>query len=583
METGASLMLRPRIPAAPGNPLIVPMRGTWLVGLALLCAACDGSSPVSVVATATPSAPRPSATSAATATHSPTPPPTSTSPPSSTATSTPTASPSASASATGSATPTPQPTAPAVACEDLVGDEFGEARVLAAASVAATASTPAYCRVSGLIAPKLNFELRLPAGWNRKVVFIGGGGFDGTIPSPDMGGSPGIVAAGYATIATDSGHQASPLDGSWALDDDEAIADWADRARRRVLAAARPIIAAHFGRSILRTYFEGGSNGGREALLEAQRRPEDYDGIIARSPAHSWTALMLAGNRLMKQLFRSEGGYLDPAALRAIGRSVLAQCDGLDGLEDGIVARPDACDRVSPPPLCATPGPDCLTSAQLATLAFARGDIEIGLTLANGIDRHAGYPPSGEEDTTSSWPLWLTGFTGTPSSLLFTLQDHFIRYFVVRDAGFDSLDFEPAQWTARLQELSAQIDATADLNAFAERGGKVILWHGVADAAISASETVRYAERAATAPPERDFLRLYLAPGVDHTSGGRGAAVVDLVGALDAWVEGGEIGHLEAFRPGGNAPFRPLCAHPYTARYSGGDPGAASSFRCTQD
>jgi feruloyl esterase len=186
--------------------------------------------------------------------------------------------------------------------------------------------------------------------------------------------------------------------------------------------------------------------------------------------------------------------------------------------------------------------------------------------------------------------LWLTGFTpDNRSALLFTLQEQFIKYFVAKDPEYDSLQFSPAAASAELSELSALLDATdADLSAFAARGGKVILWHGLADYAISAYGTVAYYERVVQAAGGQDradeFVRFYTSPGVDHTGTGLGPPLIDLLSALDAWVEDGiPPGDLIAYRVEQEVqiPFRPLCRYPRYPRYQGsGDPRSAASFAC---
>src|SRR5262249_18400063 len=237
----------------------------------------------------------------------------------------------------------------------------------AATTVAAAFGNPDYCRVRARIDPALNFEVRLPTNWNEKVVFIGGGGYDGYIPDPDVFGvSRGIIMRGYATIATDSGHHASLSDASWALNNPDALANFAYLGLHTVLMSAREIITARYAAAIRRTYFEGSSNGGREALIAAQRWPAEYDGVIAREPAYNFTALLLAANRIARQMFDTPGGFLSVGTLQTLGAAVLSGCDALDGLADGIISNVAAC-HFDPSVLRCT-GADtdtCLTDAQI--------------------------------------------------------------------------------------------------------------------------------------------------------------------------------------------------------------------------
>jgi tannase/feruloyl esterase len=477
------------------------------------------------------------------------------------------------------------------ACAALAGMLIGGAQVTSTTLIPAAGDDPEFCQLDGRIDPALNFELRLPASWNGKAVFLGGGGYDGTIPSPDgFGPSPGILRAGYVTIATDSGHRGSAFDGVWALNDHDALDNFADQAWHRVLAAARQIVLARYALPIQRTYFEGGSSGGREALIQAQRWPDDYDGVIAREPALSFTALLLAANRIAQQMFGTPGGFLPPSAVHIFSQAVLDACDGLDGLADGIVSNVAACHVDTAALLCPGAGVDCLTQAQIDTVNTILSELSLDFPLAHGVMTHPGYPLSGAEESQTGWLLWQTGFSArVPAALLFTLQDQFIKYFVTQDAGYDSLTFSPAAAATRLMSLSALLDATdPDLSAFRSHGGKLILWHGWADYAISAYGTVRYYEHVVSTAggqsPADAFVRFYTSPGVDHTGTGKGGPIFDLLGPLDGWVEQGTApGDLVAYRRGGGAllPVRPLCRYPTYPRYSGaGDPSSAASFSC---
>lgn len=546
--------------------------------LAVVLAACGGSSDHSA---STP--PLRVVTSTATAIATNTLPP----PPSRTPTAT------ASSTFTASSTSTPSPTVARtpVGCAALSGAVIGGARLTAATLVTTVESAPEYCKVAATIDPALNFELRLPATWNRKALFLGGAGYDGVIPIPDvLRPGPGVVSLGYATIATDSGHYGSPLDGSFALDP-AALDDFAQLARHRVLAAAREIVLVRYAEPLRRAYFEGGSSGGREALIEAQRWPDDFDGVIARAPALSFVALQLAANRIMRHLLGGPEGWLPPPAQQAFSRAVLEACDALDGLQDEMVSNVAAC-RFDPALLRCTGagGDDCLSDAQLASVNTVLSALQLDFSLADGTNGYPGYPLSGAEDQFGGWPLWITGLSfDNRSSLLFTLQDQFFKYFVMQDPQFDSVTYSPGAAIPRLTALSTLLDATdPDLSAFAARGGKVILWHGWADYAISAYGTLRYYERVVAAAGGQDaadaFVRFYTSPAIDHTGTGRGAPLFDLLGALDAWVEDGTApGDLIAYRleEGTEIPFRPLCRYPTYPRYVGsGDPGSATSFMC---
>jgi feruloyl esterase len=410
-----------------------------------------------------------------------------------TASSTPTASPQPSPTATASPSPLRTP----LACADLAG-ALGGATIRGAELVPAAGNDPQFCRVTGMLETTLNVERRLPDAWRQTVLFIGGGGYDGVVPVPNDGtANADALRRGYATIATDSGHSGSVLDASWALDDPEAVQNFAFRAWHTVLLAAREIITAYYAAPIRRTYFQGGSSGGREALIMAQRWPDDCDGVIARAPALSFVATMLAANRLAKHVYATPGGHLPAATTEALGRAVLDACDGLDGLADGMVSDVEGCQFDAGALRCSgPPTDDCLTDAQLATVRAVHSAFAIPVPLANGVSEYPRYPVGGEESW-SGWPLWISGASpAPPSSLLFILSDGFVKFFVTRDPDFDSFAFAPQDHAALLTSLSALLDATEpDLSAFAARGGKVMLWHGWSDYALSAFSTVAYYER----------------------------------------------------------------------------------------
>lgn len=478
-----------------------------------------------------------------------------------------------------------------LSCAALSGTTLAGAR-LTTTVVAAADAVPEYCKVTGTIDSALNFEMRMPMSWNGKALFLGGAGYDGLIPMPDvLRLGPSVLTLGYTTIATDAGHAGNPFDGSWALDNPTAVENFAYLAHHRVLQVARAIIAVHYAPPLLRLYFEGGSSGGREALIQAQRWPDDFDGVIARAPALSFVALLLNANRLAKQIYSRPEAWLPSSALELLSDAVLAACDDLDGLADGIVSNVAACQFDRATLRCpAGGGTDCLSDAQLESVNAVFSPLQIDVALAHGLTSHPGYPLSGAESAGGGVPLWLTGFApDNRGALLFTLQDQFIKYFVTKDPEYDSLQFSPASASAQLSDLSMLLDATdADLSLFAVRGGKVILWHGLADYAISAYGTVAYYERVVEAAGGQDradeFVRFYTSPGVDHTGTGRGAPLVDLLGALDAWVEEGTPpGDLIAYRVEQDVqiPSRPLCRYPTYARYQGSeDPRSAASFVC---
>jgi feruloyl esterase len=455
-----------------------------------------------------------------------------------------------------------------------------------AAVVPATASLPEYCRVKGNVDVTINFELRLPATWNGKFYHQGGGGFVGSIP----GAGPGL-SRGYAAVATDTGHQGTgvaALDGAWALGNPQAQLNFGHRAIHVVTVAAKTIVSAAYGSAPRYSYFEGCSNGGRQAMMEAQRYPQDFDGIIAGAPALDWTGLM-TGFNYNEQAIRA--APIPPAKLTVIARAVVAKCDAKDGLVDGLVDNPRRCGFDPSVLLCKSgDAPDCLTSAQVAAVR----KVYDGPVNSRGDQLHPGFPP-GAEDGGDGWQLWISGPSGVGAPVnnnpfQFTFSDHYLRYMVFSDPNYDSMTFNFDRDPARLNATGNFLNATdPNLKPFRARGGKLIIWHGWSDHALMADRSIEYYDDVVRTVGNKnkvkDLLRLFLAPGMHHCAGGPGLNDFDALTALESWVEQGKAPDSIVARHvgAGVQRTRPLCSYPQIAVYDGkGDPNSASSFACEQ-
>jgi len=501
----------------------------------------------------------------------------------------------------GSRGPNPPP---ASSCSGLASKTFVESDVRAAGESVVGGINA--CVVSGLVDPAINFELTVPCDWNGKLLYLGSGGFGGSIaaatatPSPNLLGDSSCdgAGAGYAIVASDLGHQGPGA--SFVLDSPAAIDDFAFRATHVVLAAAREIIREYKGTTVSRAYFEGCSDGGREGLIEAQRYPEDFDGIIARAPAANLSGLQTAGNSIARRL-QMIGAAPSSTKLALLGNAQLNACDAMDGLADGIIGLPDACATVIDTLRCtAGDAPDCLTDEEINTFKSVRAPTPLPFAQVDAQAEYPGYPP-GHENEFGAWPLWL--LDGVPFAtpplppLKLDIQDNYFRYFIAGDPAIDPLQITLGDYATELERESRRIDATdPNLAPFFSRGGKLILWHGLADAAISANGTSVYYENvlAATGTQADDGLRYYLAPGVLHCRLGPGADTVDLVTPLDNWVETGTapgipVAYKYPTRPDGTADLtsppilsRPLCPYPQYPQYNGaGAENDAASFTCT--
>jgi hypothetical protein len=486
------------------------------------------------------------------------------------------------------------PTA-AQACATLAGRTIGGA-TLTAAAIPASGVVPTYCKVNGTLAPSLNFEIRLPDAWNGKLHYGGGGGYNGAIPG--LASSLHALRQGYATASSDSGHQGSGVDASFALTDTYAAQLFGSLSVPTVMSTAIEAVTTAYGSVPSKTYFEGCSNGGREALMNVQRYPNLFDGVIARAPAYNWVGFMGAFNRTAKTL-AAPGGAFSAAKTALLAGSVRAACDGLDGIVDGVVSNQAACTPAvfDPASLRCAGGADtgdtCLSDAQLAVVTSWTTD---AVFTGSPSFRNAGWSLTGNEDSPTALGLWVTGNGTVTNALQFLFQDTTVKNYLARDPAANSLTYAPwDQNQNALYAMAALNDATnANILPFANSGAKLILWHGGNDAALSKNSTTAYYDGAVAAVGGQTaadaFMRYYIAPGVDHCGGGPGADTADLLTALDNWVAGGTApGTLTAQKldASGAVQFdRPLCQYPKYPRYTGpaNDAAAArlaSNYTCS--
>jgi feruloyl esterase len=465
---------------------------------------------------------------------------------------------------------------------------------------------PAFCRVQGVIAPSadshIEFEVWMPdpkgtPGWNGRYEGLGNGGFAGTI---GYSGMADAVANGYAASGTDTGHKGNALNATWALNHPEKITDFGYRAIHNTAENAKAIIAAFYGNRARHSYFSSCSNGGREALMEAQRFPEDYDGILAGAPANYWTHLLsVAGS---EDVFLNDpAGRIPPSKLPAIQAAVLAACDAQDGVKDGVLNDPASC-RFDPTELlCKGADSDsCLTAPQTASLQ----KLYQGPHDSSGKLVFPGHMP-GAEAAPGSWALWITG-ARPAASLEYGFGTGFFSNMVLDNASWDYRTFQ-LDHDLKLADdkLARTLNSTdPDLKRFKDRGGKLVIYHGWNDPAISPLNSIDYLHsvQAKMGAKQTDsFVRLYLVPGMLHCAGGPGPDSFGQNGldsaepdhsvskALERWVENRQApGSIIAtrFKTDGNPASgvertRPLCPYPQVAQYSGsGSTDDAANFKC---
>lgn len=461
-------------------------------------------------------------------------------------------------------------------CQRYLGRSYEGATITRAELLPAEGTAPETCVVRGEMPQDLDFELRMPTRWNRRTVFIGGGGFAGSI-GKRFDSAPAVPSSTleYATIATNHGHNEIATPGASFALNAQMLEDYAHLAVPRVLAPARAILRAQYGKALdtAKMVYEGCSGGGRQGMIQAQRYPELFDGIIARAPATSFIPQFLWYAKLAK-LQAAQGGALTPRKIDAIGAAVRGKCDELDGLQDGIISRPELC-SFDPAELACTSGEadTCLTPPQVAT---ARGFYE-PTSVGNGQFNWPGFMPGGEQ--ASSWLSWQgIGFDG------------FMRYFVAQDATADPLAVDPEKHLARLDYLSRLIDpADPDLHRFKAHGGKLILWTGQADWLITSNNATAYYQSVVEAmggQKETDeFMEYYTSPDVQHCGGGAGPDRVDLVTPMFEWLEKGTKPSAKTIvarqsLKSTNPLSRPLCRFPRYPKYLGGEKNSAGSFSC---
>ncbi|HVE06303.1 MAG TPA: tannase/feruloyl esterase family alpha/beta hydrolase [Paraburkholderia sp.] len=542
----------------------------------------------------------------------------------------------------GSGTAATASAAKGVACEQLAGlavsaSQIGlptsGASVMAAKTVAASgtgaAAAPEYCQVTGKVspvdpsAPDIRFQVALPTQWNGKVVMFGGGGFDGTIP--DVTGNvpdgpidqPTPLGRGYATFASDSGHQANALgseDGLFGLND-EALNNFGGDALKKTHDAALAIIKTRYAAAPQKAYFAGGSTGGREALKSIARWPSDWDGAIAWYPAWDDAAALLGGHRMSRALAQP-GAYLSVGKRAAVYNAAIQACDALDGVVDGLISNQQQCNASFDPstatvngvalrcPNGADTGDTCLSDAQIAALQTINTPTVFQFPLASGETQYPGYNVWGADlgistRTSAVEPVvtFLAFGSSQPATIMpvtapyiSVLTDQWIKYSVTRDANFDSLSLDPEQpgtWAARISALSSQLDTSTDISAFKARGGKLLLAHGLADVLVSTRATEMYYQRLQAqmgAAQVDSFVRYYEIPGMGHAASSTFNATWDSLTALEQWVEHGvaPTGQVTTDTAGVPGRTRPLCDYPKWPQYSGGDVNSAASFQCVQ-
>lgn len=467
-------------------------------------------------------------------------------------------------------------------------------------------SAPApHCKVSGVIGNETHYELLLPETWNGKFVMGGGGGFVGSVMNTSL--LFGSLQAGYASVGTDTGHQGHPLVADWALNNPERLVNFGHKAVHDTAVTAKALIKAYYQKDIGRSYFTGCSTGGRQALMAGQRYPEDFDGIVAGAPSNDYTGIAAQASQINRAMYPDpnnlQEAVVDPKAQVLIESSYLAMCDALDGIKDGILNDPRQCKFDVSTLLCKDEKTDtCLSMGQLAAVKV----VYDGPKDSNGNALFYGFPFGGETSP-GGWSRWLTGglkyqanlneFQGgvdtggfkapVEPNAFYGFGNGIMRYFVFNDPNWSYVNYNYDNLQNDMKQAVEILNATnPDLSAFRKRGGKMIIYSGWSDAAISGLAVAGYYEDV-LAHDKTAFndARLFMMPGVEHCFGGAGPSFVNFLTEIDQWFETGNAPEQvtalwldEKMQPTGS---RPVCAYPKVAKYDGkGDTRNAASFNC---
>ncbi len=492
------------------------------------------------------------------------------------------------------------PLLPRISCTALGRYQGKDVVAIHAAAIPAGGSVPAHCRVTGTLAPQIAFEVSLPDRWNGRFYMIGNGGLAGESPEDPRRVSQRASALrmGFAFAQTNTGHDArNEPGGTFVLSNPQKAIDYAYRAVHLTAVTAKSITSRYYGQPVNRSYWNSCSNGGRQGLIEAERYPQDFDGLIVSSPWIDQTGFTLG--EMWDEKALSDATPLTPAKLALLSRKVMDRCDAIDGLKDGVIDDPRKCDfdarRDVPQCAAGTDGPECLTAAQAeAIMKIYDGPRSRGKVL------FPGYMPGSEAVTATAFgsaapaSAWLNFIVpGRPGAKPadFDLAENIMRYLVhvPPQPHYDYLTFDFDRDVHMLDAWGRKVNATnPDLSRFNARGGKLIMTYGWADQVLQPLVGVDYYERAVArnGPGTPAFFRLFMVPGMTHCSGGNGTDQFDPVTALIDWVEKGKAPDSIFARKVRNnhvVRTRPLCPYPRVARYSGhGSIDDAANFSCAR-
>lgn len=498
-------------------------------------------------------------------------------------------------------------------CEQLskLGSMDGQPdHIISSTPEPANNKRPAFCMVRGMIrtsaSSTINYRVDLPIKevWNGKLIGIGGGGTDGVValdpvdPSVEpydrwtkMVGYGADNLGSYILVGSDSGHQGrgkyKSFDMSWATNNPDALQNHAYRANHLVLWAAVRLAERYYGRQPEYRYMIGGSNGGRQGIMAAQRYPDDYHGVFAYAPAINMSGLSASWPGLYHHLYKHPDNWLDSKDLSLFLKAEVAACDDLDGVTDGVIGNYEAC-NFSPASLACEgmKEENCLSEGQVRTIMLATADKPTAEAFAGGWDKYPGFAPGASE---FAWRTFLLGSRWEERDAYnFLVFNQTIKY-VSDDPNRDIMNGEVGQFGNNLAEFGRVMDTTnPDLSAFFAKGGKIIIWHGASDPIVSYRRTGDYVNlisRKVGRKETRKSLRYFVSPALDHRMVGPEADRMPFLSKLENWVERHQApDDMIATRldDSGKVNFtRPVCEFEKYPRYRGkGDSNEAANFEC---
>jgi feruloyl esterase len=483
-------------------------------------------------------------------------------------------------------------------CSELTNLRINSTNLLSATVVPAEGDLPEYCRVLGYVRPSINFEVRLPTSdWNEKFLLGGCGGACGSVDADRPGITNSINYAlkrNYAVAAHDSGHWGpNVIDAVWAYNNFQLEIDWGYRAVHEMARVPKELIKAYYGKAPAYSYFAGCSTGGRQAAMEAQRFPEDFNGIISGAPDLNDTGL----GALLTWFYQANRDIhgkriLHQSKLKQISDAVYSACDGADGLDDGTIDDPRKCNFKPESLLCQGATTDnCLTPEEVVVLKKFYG----GVKNSSGESLYPGGMPYGSEPF---WFLWAIA-KGDAPSINDQFVEHMLRYkLFIPDPGptYSPMDYNFDRDPARVAFMGTIYNANnPDLSKFKEKGGKLLMYHGWADSIVTPFYSIDYfdsvVKKMGGLEQTQDFYRLFMVPGMDHCSilPGKGPDQFDFLTVLENWVEKGEapdqiIGEQLDKDKKEVVRTRPMCPYPKFAKYKGtGSIDDAANFTCVSE